>query len=56
MMMIIIIIIIIIIPLTVRKNMVLGCYSGIDLMLRNIATELWRIFVVTAMTVGLWFE
>ena len=30
--------------------MVLGYYSGTDLMLRNITNELRRTFVVTAMT------
>jgi ADP-glucose pyrophosphorylase len=35
---------------------VFGHYNIIDLMLRNIINQLQRIFVVTAVTVGLWFE
>ena len=36
---------IIIATLTLWQNMVLGCYSGTDLMLRNITNQLRRIFV-----------
>ena len=36
---------IIIVTLTLRQNMVLGCYSGTDLMIRNITNQLRRVFV-----------
>ena len=36
--------------------MIFGCYSVTDLMLRNTANQLLRIFVVTATKVIWWFE
>ena len=36
--------------------MVLGYYSGSDLMLINIRNQMWGICMFTAMNIILWFE